>query len=98
MAPDPASRPPGPSRRSTCRRRPRPRSAARSLPSSAPVSWFGRLLIRVLIVCVVFDGMSWGADAGSATGKKTVEEIMPIATGHEREELEAELEVCGVLI
>ena len=25
--------------------------------------------------------------------KKTVEDVMPIATGHEREELEAELEV-----
>lgn len=27
-------------------------------------------------------------------GKKRVEDVMPIATGHEREELEAELEVC----
>jgi len=28
--------------------------------------------------------------------KKRVEEVMPIATGHEREELEAELEVCMI--
>ncbi|XP_065866899.1 cytochrome c oxidase subunit 5b-1, mitochondrial-like [Euphorbia lathyris] len=37
--------------------------------------------------------------SGSADGslKKTVEDVMPIATGHEREELEAELEGRDIL-
>jgi hypothetical protein len=30
---------------------------------------------------------------GNVATKKKVEDVMPIATGHEREELEAELEV-----
>ncbi|KAF9616855.1 hypothetical protein IFM89_032705 [Coptis chinensis] len=32
------------------------------------------------------------SDTGLSEGKKKVEDVMPIATGHEREELEAELE------
>ena len=34
----------------------------------------------------------------NAPAKKKVEEVMPIATGHEREELEAELEVLLIFI
>ncbi|KAL6985295.1 Cytochrome c oxidase subunit 5b-2, mitochondrial [Sarracenia purpurea var. burkii] len=35
--------------------------------------------------------------AASDSGKKRVEDVMPIATGHEREELEAELEGGNIL-
>lgn len=34
----------------------------------------------------------------SATPKKRVEDVMPIATGLEREEIEAELQVLGFLL
>ncbi|VFQ66252.1 unnamed protein product [Cuscuta campestris] len=34
----------------------------------------------------------FGADSASGAVKKRVEDVMPIATGHEREEIEAELE------
>nr|DAD27082.1 TPA_asm: hypothetical protein HUJ06_028550 [Nelumbo nucifera] len=37
------------------------------------------------------------ADTTLSNGKKMVEDIMPIATGHEREELEAELEGRNLL-
>ncbi|XAR50579.1 Cytochrome-c oxidase [Bertholletia excelsa] len=34
----------------------------------------------------------FASDSGNVTSKKRIEDVMPIATGHEREELEAELE------
>ncbi|KAI4355711.1 hypothetical protein L6164_004458 [Bauhinia variegata] len=39
----------------------------------------------------------FGTESGSTALKKKVEDVMPIATGHEREELEAELEGRNVL-
>lgn len=36
--------------------------------------------------------------AAETSVKKNVEDVMPIATGHEREELEAELEVIALYI
>lgn len=41
-------------------------------------------------------GLVFRGEANNAV-KKKVEDIMPIATGHEREELEAELQVMFVL-
>lgn len=35
--------------------------------------------------------------AENVVSKKRVEDVMPIATGHEREELEAELKVSFIL-
>ncbi|XP_010535130.1 PREDICTED: cytochrome c oxidase subunit 5b-1, mitochondrial-like [Tarenaya hassleriana] len=35
---------------------------------------------------------SFGSESGETSVKKKVEDVMPIATGHEKEELEAELE------
>ncbi|KAG1330093.1 Cytochrome c oxidase subunit 5b-2, mitochondrial [Cocos nucifera] len=40
----------------------------------------------------------FSADSGNASLKKRVEDVMPIATGHEWEELEAELEVGNVAV
>ena len=37
--------------------------------------------------------MTFNTFAVETVGKKKVEDVMPIATGHEKEELEAELEV-----
>lgn len=45
-----------------------------------------------MIECIV--RFMWYFWADTSVGKKRVEDVMPIATGHEREELEAELEVC----
>lgn len=36
--------------------------------------------------------------AAETSVKKNVEDVMPIATGHEREELEAELEVIALCL
>jgi hypothetical protein len=43
-------------------------------------------------VCVCDDVNLFGCVAEGAV-KKRVEDVLPIATGHEREEIEAELEV-----
>lgn len=44
-----------------------------------------------------FVARHFSVDAGNVVSKKKVEDVMPIATGHEREELEAELEGRDIL-
>ncbi|CAA2952878.1 cytochrome c oxidase subunit 5b-like [Olea europaea subsp. europaea] len=59
-----------------------PRNTQRtSSPVQAPVRQSFPIICR-----------QFSAESGNVTAKKRVEDVMPIATGHEREELAAELE------
>ena len=52
---------------------------------------------RSLVCHVIYFLSGFVADSAVSKGKKRVEDVMPIATGHEREELEAALEVIFFL-
>ncbi|VFQ87347.1 unnamed protein product [Cuscuta campestris] len=63
------------------------RFAAAAAPSSSASSFAAALRPSVSV-----QSRGFGADSASGAVKKRVEDVMPIATGHEREEIEAELE------
>ncbi|KAI4387052.1 hypothetical protein MLD38_004915 [Melastoma candidum] len=72
-----------------------PRSAVISDSSSAGLISDGSAVSRPL--SYLLSSRSFSADADKTVMKKKVEDVMPIATGHEREELEAELEGRNIL-
>ncbi|KAI4381952.1 hypothetical protein MLD38_007967 [Melastoma candidum] len=70
-------------------------SSLRSAVTSAGLISDGSAVSRPL--SYILSSRSFSADADKTVVKKKVEDVMPIATGHEREELEAELEGRNIL-
>ncbi|ESR40424.1 cytochrome c oxidase subunit 5b-1 [Citrus sinensis] len=68
---------------------------AQSSCRSAPVN--PSIASRSLISRPLFASRHFSADSAGTSVKKRVEDVNPVATGHEREELEAELEGKNIL-
>ncbi|XP_030457620.1 cytochrome c oxidase subunit 5b-1, mitochondrial-like [Syzygium oleosum] len=78
-----------------------PRRSSAAAAASSPARLFGSppLISRPLLRSCSSSLLArrFSVESGETAVKKKVEDVMPIATGHEREELEAELEGRDVL-